>query len=315
MRTIVLLLLLANLTLFAYTRLDRAGGGESARLAEQVQPDRIRLLTPQQVAALGPAKVAALPDVCLEWGPFSDAEKARALAELEPSGLGRLLTQKRVENSTAFWVFLPRSANRAAIDRRVAALAAAGVKDVAVVDTGAQRYTISLGVFRTEEAARARVADLARAGHRRRAGGTAAADPRPDAAGHPRSRGARRRARARAAAGVPGDRRPDRRLRQQGRLTPGGAGSDDRRTAPGRHAGRRRACPRAVRGVRRLARRRPLLPGLRAGAGDLAGRLRAAGRPAAARRRARHGVRLHRAAAAGRRARSWARFRARGSAR
>ena len=164
MRTIVLLLLLANLTLFAYTQLDRAGSGESARLAEQVQPDRIRLLTPQQVATLGPAKVAALPDVCLEWGPFSDAERTRALAELEPSGLGRLLTQKRVENSTAFWAFLPRSANKAAIDRRVAALAAGGISDVAVVDTGAQRYTISLGVFRTEEAARARVADLARQG-------------------------------------------------------------------------------------------------------------------------------------------------------
>ena len=41
---------------------------------------------------------------------------------------------------------------------------AAGVKDIAVVDTGAQRYTISLGVFRTEEAARALAADLARQG-------------------------------------------------------------------------------------------------------------------------------------------------------
>ena len=41
-----------------------------SRLAEQVQPDKIKLLTPQQVAALGPAKVAALADVCLEWGPL-----------------------------------------------------------------------------------------------------------------------------------------------------------------------------------------------------------------------------------------------------
>ena len=88
----------ANLALFGYTRLDSAGSGEGARLAQQVQPDRIRLLTPQQVATLGPAKVAALADVCLEWGPFNDADRARALAELEPAGLGRLLTQKRVEN-------------------------------------------------------------------------------------------------------------------------------------------------------------------------------------------------------------------------
>lgn len=164
MRTAFILLLLANLALFGYAQLDRAGSGEGARLAEQVQPNKIRLLTPQQVAALGPAKVAALADVCLEWGPFSDSDKARAQADLEPSGLGRLLTQKRVENSTAFWVFLPRSSNRAAIDERVADLKAAGVKDVAVVDAGAQRYAISLGVFRTEEAAKALVADLARQG-------------------------------------------------------------------------------------------------------------------------------------------------------
>lgn len=164
MRTIFVLLLLANVAFFGYAQLDRGGSGEGARLAEQVQPDKIRLLTPQQVAALGPAKVAALADVCLEWGPFNDGEKARVLAELEPSGLGRLLTQKRVEIGTAFWVYLPRSTNRAVIDKRVADLKAAGVTDVAVVDAGPQRYTISLGVFRTEEAARALVADLARQG-------------------------------------------------------------------------------------------------------------------------------------------------------
>jgi len=55
MRTLVFLLLLANLTLFAYTRLDSAGGGEGVRLTQQVQPDKIKLLTPQEVAALGPA--------------------------------------------------------------------------------------------------------------------------------------------------------------------------------------------------------------------------------------------------------------------
>jgi hypothetical protein len=47
MRTVLVLLLLANLTLFAYTRLDGGSGGEAVRLAEQVQPDKIKLLTPQ----------------------------------------------------------------------------------------------------------------------------------------------------------------------------------------------------------------------------------------------------------------------------
>ncbi len=154
MRTLVILLLFANLSLFAYTLVDRTGTGEVARLDTQVQPDKIRLLTPQQVAALGPAKVVALADVCLEWGPFADAERTRALADLEPAGLGRLLTQKRVESTTTFWVYLPRTGNRAVVDKRVADLKAAGLKDVAVVDTPGLRFTISLGAFRSEDSAK-----------------------------------------------------------------------------------------------------------------------------------------------------------------
>jgi hypothetical protein len=164
MRTLVFLLLLANLTLFGFTRLDTAGRGEPQRLVEQVQPEKIKLLTPQQVAALGPAKVAALADVCVEWGPFSDAERTRALGELEPLGLGRLLTQKRTESPTAFWVYLPPFPTKAAADRRATELRSAGLRDLYVVDGGAQRLAISLGVFRTAEAANVHVADLAKKG-------------------------------------------------------------------------------------------------------------------------------------------------------
>ncbi len=53
MRIVVILLLLANLALFALTRLDAYSGGESQRLGEQVQPEKIKLLTAQEVAALG----------------------------------------------------------------------------------------------------------------------------------------------------------------------------------------------------------------------------------------------------------------------
>ncbi len=134
------------------------------RLKEQVRPDKIKLLTPQQVAALGPAKVAALADVCLEWGPFGDADRARALADLESLALGRLLTQRRIEINAAYWVNLPPFASRAAADKRAAELRAAGQKDVFVVDGGAQRFAISLGVFRTEDAASAYVAELAKQG-------------------------------------------------------------------------------------------------------------------------------------------------------
>jgi len=174
MRTLVFLLLLANLTLFLYIRLDSLGAGEGVRLSQQVQPEKISLLTPQQVAALGPAKVSALADVCVEWGPLSEGERTRALAALEPLDLARLISQKKTEMIANYWVFIPPAANKAAADRRVEELKAQGVRDVAVVDAGPQRLAISLGVFRTEEAANARLAAL-------QAGGVKAAKVGPRA--------------------------------------------------------------------------------------------------------------------------------------
>jgi hypothetical protein len=160
MRILVLLLLLANLTLLGYTKLDSLGTGEGVRLAQQIQPNKIVLLSPQQVAALGPAKVSALADVCVEWGPLSDTDKARALASLEPLDLAKLISQKKVEVVANYWVFIPPAPNRSAADRRMEELKAQSVKDLLLVDGGPQRFAISLGIFRTEDAAQARLAAL-----------------------------------------------------------------------------------------------------------------------------------------------------------
>jgi hypothetical protein len=160
MRTLVLLLLLANLTLFGYIKLDSVGAGEGVRLGQQVQPDKVKLLTPQQVAALGPAKVAALADVCVEWGPLSDSDRARALTVIEPLDLSKLMTQKKVEIIANYWLFLPPAATKPAADKRADELKAQGIKEASVVDTGPQRLAISLGAFRSEDAAQARLASL-----------------------------------------------------------------------------------------------------------------------------------------------------------
>src|ERR1051326_8749755 len=160
MRTLVVLLLLANLALGGYIYLDGLGSGEGVRLAQQVQPDKIALLTPQQVATLGPGKVSALADVCLEWGPLSEGERSRALKELEPLDLSKLISQKKVEVITNYWVFIPPAANKAAADRKLEALKALNIRDASLVDIGTQRLAIALGAFRTAEAAQARLAAL-----------------------------------------------------------------------------------------------------------------------------------------------------------
>ena len=164
MRIVVLLLVIANLTLFAYTRLDDASRGEGVRLKQQIQPDKIKLLTPPQVAALGPAKMAALADVCIEWGPLSDVERVKAIADLEPLQLGRLLSQRRVDIDSVYWVSLGPFANKSLADRRSADLRAQGIADVSTIDGGRGQSAVSLGMFRTELAARARADALLRQG-------------------------------------------------------------------------------------------------------------------------------------------------------
>ena len=173
MLTFVVLILLANLALFAYARIVGAGGGDTARLAQQVQPDKIKVLTSPQVAALGPSKLAALSDVCVEWGPFSEPERAKAIADLEPLQLGRLLSQRRVDYDIAFWVNVGPFPSRSAADKRIAELRAQGVTDMSAVEAGRGQYAVSLGVFRTEQAATTRAEALARQGVR-----TARVEPR-----------------------------------------------------------------------------------------------------------------------------------------
>ena len=153
MRTFVALLLLANLALFAYSYFERINEGEPGRLGNQLQQEKIKLLSPSQVANLGPAKVAQLANVCLEWGSFSDAERGAAVAALEPLQLGKQLSQRRLDAAPSFWVFIPALPTRQAAERKIGELRALGLADFYILNDGPQKSAISLGIFKTEEAA------------------------------------------------------------------------------------------------------------------------------------------------------------------
>lgn len=163
MRIVIVLLLLANLTLYLYTRLD-TGSGEAVLLQDQIQPDKIKLLTPQQVAALGPTKVSALADVCVEWGPFADVDRPRAVADLEPLALGRLVSQRRVDVDNGFWVNMGPFATRAAAENRIGDLRRQGVSNLSVADAPKGQYAVSFGNFQSEASASAYAETLAKLG-------------------------------------------------------------------------------------------------------------------------------------------------------
>lgn len=171
MRALFLLLIAANLGLFAWLRYyaapDSASDPEPAR--RQVKPENIRLLAGPELAGLPMLKPKPAPEPiqstatgsCTEWGGFSVAEATRAEQVLEPLKLGTRLAQRRSEEKAGWWVFIPPQGNRPAALKKTAELKALGVDDYFVLqDEGSMRWAVSLGVFSNEEAAKTRLETL-----------------------------------------------------------------------------------------------------------------------------------------------------------
>lgn len=158
MRTLFLLLLLANVVFFAYGKLgDVLFPGESQLLQQQINPQAIRVLPAPKAAAVTREKTVA----CLEWGAFAGGEVGRADEALAPLALGAKLAQRRVDETATWWVFMPPQGSRQAATSKTAELKRLGIEDYFIVQEDPKvRFAISLGVFRTQEAARNRLEQL-----------------------------------------------------------------------------------------------------------------------------------------------------------
>jgi hypothetical protein len=173
MRALFLLLLLANLVFYAWSRYGApADAADPAPPARQIEPEKLKLVSP---GALPPAPLAAAvkkpppappapavaPGACLEWGSFTLADAPRAEQALEPLGLGARLAQRRTEETAGWWVFMPPQGSRQAAIRKASELKALGINEYFIVqEEGEYHWALSLGVFRSEEAAQARLAAL-----------------------------------------------------------------------------------------------------------------------------------------------------------
>lgn len=160
MRTAFLLLVAVNLGFYAWAqqRDPREQGRDPEPLARQIEPEKLRIVPPQELLA----RSAAGPrGICVEWGGFSVAEGARAEEALAPLALGARLAPRRTEETAHWWVFLPPQGGRQGALRRLEELKTLGVEEYFVMqEEGRLRWAISLGVFRTEESARTRLEAL-----------------------------------------------------------------------------------------------------------------------------------------------------------
>jgi hypothetical protein len=120
--------------------------------ASSPSPSSSNLQLSLNMAAPAAAKPGKL--ICLEWGDFSGPDLTRATAALSALQLADKLSQRQIERDIGYWVYIPPLSNKTEVDRKIAELKALGVREYFVVQTsGHWLNAISLGVFKTQEAA------------------------------------------------------------------------------------------------------------------------------------------------------------------
>ena len=167
MRAVFLLLVLANLAFFAWSQYGAPQAPGVTPQSRQIEPDKLKIVAPKDLPARVakkeklPEKPAAAAAACLEWGSFTLADAPRAQQALEPLALGERLAQKRTEEVAGWWVFIPPQGSRQGALKKAAELKNLGVEEFFIVqEEGEHRWAVSLGIFRSEDAAQARLAAL-----------------------------------------------------------------------------------------------------------------------------------------------------------
>ena len=173
MRLLFLVLVLANAVFYAYAFVARQQDGAAGRIALlQINPEKIRIVRatgsapfqkPRPVAppaSTVPAKTAgpaasSAPAACLEWGLLAGPDVGRADAAIARLDLPQVLVQRVVADVGGYWVYIPPLKNKAEVDKKIRELKGLGVTDFfAVQDQTPWRNAISLGIFKSEDAAK-----------------------------------------------------------------------------------------------------------------------------------------------------------------
>ena len=155
-RFVFFILLLATLALGAHLWLTAGAERPDLALRERNRDEvRVVAVTPPVVAARKAEESRVMVQnlagaACVEFSGIAGPDIARAREAFATLKLGDRLSERRVEEITRHWVFIPPARDRRTAEATMARLRAQNVAEMSIRPDNA----ISLGVFSTEEAAR-----------------------------------------------------------------------------------------------------------------------------------------------------------------
>jgi hypothetical protein len=181
MKKLVWLLVLINVGLLAYFNKDVILPGAPKAAMVAIQPEKISILTQQQVdalpskgsvaaaptstAAITPPTVDATPaanaapastpanSACYEWGVFSAANLTGAQSAVSNLSLQATVKEQSSLEAKRFWVYKPPLKSAEAAQAKALELKALGVNELYVVQEAKWKNAISFGVFEDEQLA------------------------------------------------------------------------------------------------------------------------------------------------------------------
>ncbi|MFZ6735483.1 SPOR domain-containing protein [Undibacterium sp. Ji42W] len=159
-------LLAFNLGYLGHWSLDNH---EPERLKKQHHADQLKLLTAAE--AVSPSEPAAekKPEViaCLEVGNFQQNDIPKFEEKLKNLAMGDRQSRINVVDVATHMVFIPSQGSKEGADKKAGELRRLGISDFYIVqDQSNLRWGISLGVFKTEEAAKLHLNNLSNKGVR-----------------------------------------------------------------------------------------------------------------------------------------------------
>lgn len=173
MKTLVFVLVLGNLLFYAFSAgyFGHPDNPDAGRLAQQVAPEKMRLVSRGEAPPLKQAEAPPAPareaepvveNTCLRWDNLA-APEAERLSKLLADKFAAFKSSKRTiaSEGNGWWVFIPPLAGKAEAEKKGGELRQLGVDDYFIIqEAGPNQFAISLGVFSSEKGAQERLAEL-----------------------------------------------------------------------------------------------------------------------------------------------------------